>query len=135
MRIHVSVGHAPELVEREESLEELGVRDATDMDEHGRDGQLRRLAGGEIAHAQALDASFAEDRLERRPVPDLDLLALEDAPAVRLLTVERLLGVDEHHPNVVARELERLEQRRVAASDHRDDLAPEQRPVAARRSG
>ncbi len=66
------------------------------MDEHGRDGQDRRLAAGEIAHAHALDAPFAEDRLERRPGPDLDLLALANAPAVRLLPVERLLRVDEH---------------------------------------
>ena len=39
--------------------------------------------------------------------------------------------MDEHHLDLVARELERLEQRRVAAADHRDDLAPVQRPVAA----
>ena len=40
--------------------------------------------------------------------------------------------MDEHNPDVVARQLERLEERRVAAAHHRDELAAVQRPVAAR---
>ena len=102
------------------------------MDEDPVDRHGRGLAGREVAHPDALQAPVAEDLVDHGAVPHVDVRALEHAPAICLLAAEALVRVDEHHSNVMRRELERLEEGRVAASDHRDGLTSVQGAVAAR---
>ena len=59
---------AAAFVERDDALEERGVRDAPDVDEDGRDVDRRRLAAREVADAETLDAAVAEELLGDRPV-------------------------------------------------------------------
>ena len=124
--------HAAALVERDDAGEELGVRDAAGMHEDGRDRDRRRLAAREVAHADPVDAAVAEDLLDDGSVPDLDVRALCHPPGVGRLAAERFPCVDQHDPDVVAAELQRLEERGVAPADHRHLRAAEERPVAAR---
>ena len=119
------------LVQRDHPVEELGVRQAPDVHEDSLGRQSRRLAGGEIPHADAVHARVAEDLLDDALRPDLDMPALRQEIRVRRLAAEGLGGIHEHDTHVVAHELERLEEGRVSAADHHDELAAVQRTVAA----
>ena len=124
-------GDASMLVQGNGPVEDLGVRETTDVREDPRNGKGRRVPRHEVAHADAVDLPVPEDLLEDRPVPDLDVRALPHATAVRLLPREGLVGVNEDHPHVVSYELERLDERRVTVTTHCDQPAPVQRTVAA----
>ena len=100
------------------------------MDEDPVDRHGRRLAAREVAHAHRLHSLVAENLLDDRPLPDLDVRARADPAPIRLLAAQVLVRVDEHDPDVVRRQLERLQEGGVAAADHCDGLAAEQRPVA-----
>ena len=102
---------APVVVARDDARKQLGVRDTADVDEDRRDGDWRRLPTREVEHTDALDASVAQDLLDDRTVPDLDVGALGHSPGVGLLAGERLGLVDQNDADVVRSELEGLELR------------------------